>query len=123
VLKKNGKCIITVPAHQFLWSGHDTSLQHYRRYTKKTLDWDMKKSNFNSKKTSYAIGFSFPMVVGFRMINKILGRNIDENTSYVDIPKPLNSLFSYLLNIESYVLKFINIPIGTTVLGIYEENE
>jgi hypothetical protein len=31
------KFIITVPAHQSLWSEHDVYLKHFRRYTKKEL--------------------------------------------------------------------------------------
>jgi ubiquinone/menaquinone biosynthesis C-methylase UbiE len=30
VLKKGGTLLITVPAHQWLWSGHDVPLQHFR---------------------------------------------------------------------------------------------
>src|SRR5262249_12558836 len=32
-LNKNGKLAITVPANPFLWSEHDVSHHHYRRYT------------------------------------------------------------------------------------------
>jgi ubiquinone/menaquinone biosynthesis C-methylase UbiE len=36
VLKPGGQLMITVPAHAFLWSGHDVSLHHFRRYTTKS---------------------------------------------------------------------------------------
>lgn len=32
-LSRGGYVLITVPAFQFLWSGHDVFLEHHRRYT------------------------------------------------------------------------------------------
>lgn len=123
VLKKDGKIIVTVPAYKFLWSGHDTSLHHQRRYTRNRLDWDLKKSSFKKLKNSYMITFSFFLVVGFRLIYKLLGKKMTENTSYVNLPPIINTLFDRLLRIEGTLLQFINLPFGTSVLGIYNKNK
>jgi 2-polyprenyl-3-methyl-5-hydroxy-6-metoxy-1,4-benzoquinol methylase len=37
LLKKEGKLIVLVPAYQWLYNGFDETLEHYRRYTKKSL--------------------------------------------------------------------------------------
>ena len=37
LLNLNGKILITVPAHQFLWSKHDEDNHHFRRYSKQSL--------------------------------------------------------------------------------------
>lgn len=37
VLKPGGYCLITVPAHQFLFSYHDVALHHFRRYSRARL--------------------------------------------------------------------------------------
>ena len=37
LLKKNGKIIIYVPAHNYLYSAFDKQIGHFRRYSKKTL--------------------------------------------------------------------------------------
>ena len=37
LLKPNGRVLITVPAYQWLWSQHDKSLHHFRRYTRTGL--------------------------------------------------------------------------------------
>lgn len=121
VLKKNGKVFITVPAYNFLWSGHDTSLHHIRRYTKRSLDWDLQKSGFAKNKLSYMVMFSLPLVVGFRMLYKFTGKKMDDQTSYVNMPSVINKLFHLGLVLESRVLKFINLPLGTSVLGIYKK--
>ena len=36
-LKPGGKILITVPAHQWMWSAHDVVNHHHRRYSKATL--------------------------------------------------------------------------------------
>ena len=121
VLKKGGKVFITVPAYRFLWSGHDVSLQHHRRYTTKALDWDLKKSDYTKIKLSYMITFSFFLVTGFRWLHKLTGKKMTETTSYVNLPSPINSLFNSLLKMEGILLKYINLPFGTSVLAVYEK--
>ena len=34
MLKPGGKIVLTVPAHQWLWSTHDVGLHHMRRYSR-----------------------------------------------------------------------------------------
>lgn len=46
LLKDKGTIIITVPAHQFLFSGHDVFLRHFRRYNHKKLLFILKKQGF-----------------------------------------------------------------------------
>lgn len=36
-LSDNGRILITVPAHNFLWRSHDDANHHYRRYSRKSL--------------------------------------------------------------------------------------
>ena len=38
LLRSNGNIVILVPAFQFLYNSFDTALEHYRRYTKRTLN-------------------------------------------------------------------------------------
>tara|TARA_B100000315_G_scaffold114723_1_gene105226 strand:- start:277 stop:756 length:480 start_codon:yes stop_codon:yes gene_type:complete len=45
ILKEEGVILITVPAYQFLYSGHDMFLKHFRRYRKKNLIKILKKYN------------------------------------------------------------------------------
>lgn len=115
VLRTGGTILFTVPAYQWLWSDHDTSLHHYRRYTKKLIR-SITPPGSHISRSSYFIVFSLPLVVGFRYINKILGRQSDSETSYVNVPPIVNSLFTGLLNFEAKFHKFISFPFGTSVI-------
>ena len=36
-LAPGGRVVITVPSYQWMWSAHDTSLHHVRRYTRRSI--------------------------------------------------------------------------------------
>jgi SAM-dependent methyltransferase len=118
VLKDDGAIVITVPAYQWLWSDHDVSLHHKRRYTTKRLAAVAKKAGLRPEKKSYAIVFSLPMVVGFRFLNKITGRKTDSETSYVPVPGWANKLFTKLLYGEAKLHSVMPFPAGTSVVTI-----
>ncbi len=114
VLKPSGSLLITVPAYQWLWSGHDESLHHYRRYRASGLCRKLNHANYSVTKRSYAIVFSFPLIVGFRVLEKTLSRR--QETSYVMLPGFINRLFVSLLRVEARVMQYLNFPFGTSVL-------
>lgn len=118
VLKDDGAIVITVPAYQWLWSDHDVSLHHKRRYTTTRIEEAAEKAGLVVEKKSYAIVFSLLLVVGFRTMNKVLNRKTDEETSYVDVPKWVNALFTNLLYIEAWFHKYTVFPFGTSVVTI-----
>lgn len=117
VLKPGGAILFTVPAYQWLWSDHDTSLHHYRRYTKKLIR-SIIPGDGKIQRSSYYIVFSLPLIAGFRFLNKILGKKADSETSYVDVPNWMNALFTNLLKIEASAHKIMTFPAGTSLITI-----
>lgn len=120
VLKPGGHLLITVPAYQWLWSSHDESLHHFRRYTASEVHRKLNQKDFDIKRRSYVIVFSFPLVVGFRLLRGLASK--EQKTSYVSLPAWLNSLFINLLRIEARAVKVISFPFGTSVLAVARKN-
>lgn len=118
VIKDDGAILITVPAYQWLWSAHDESLHHKRRYTIKSLNDAAKQANLRVDKRSYAITFSLPLIVGFRFLNKILRRQTNSETSYVDVPNWVNSFFTRILYGEAKLHTIAPLPAGTSVIAV-----
>jgi ubiquinone/menaquinone biosynthesis C-methylase UbiE len=118
VLKPGGSVVLTVPAYQWLWSDHDVSLHHKRRYTTGRLTAAAKTAGFIVDRKSYAIVFSLPLIVGFRFLHKATGRKTDSETSYVKVSEAVNTLFTNALAVEAKVHGGITFPTGTTVIGI-----
>lgn len=123
VLKDDGAIVLTVPAYQWLWTAHDVSLYHKRRYTTARLEKAAKEAGLRAEKKSYAIVFSLPLVVGFRFLNKALGRKTDSETSYVNVPRWVNLLFAKLLYGEARVHKYVSFPAGTSVIAILRKEK
>lgn len=122
ILKKDGIVFITVPAYKWLWSGHDESLFHFRRYTATRLRTLVKNHRFNVVKCAYMIVFSTPLVAGFRLLHKIRkSKDVTEETSYVQLPSVVNQSFIGLLKVESKAQRYINFPFGTSVIGIFRK--
>lgn len=115
VVKPGGSLLLTVPAYRWLWSGHDESLHHYRRYRASKLHKKLNHANYLVTKSSYAIVFSFPLIVGFRVLEKIM-RPKKQETSYVMLPSPVNRFFIFLLRVEGWIIQYLNFPFGTSVL-------
>lgn len=53
--------LITVPAFQFLWSGHDVFLEHRRRYNLKQIESVLSQSGLSIVKSSYYFAAIFSL--------------------------------------------------------------
>lgn len=115
-LVSNGKVIITVPAYMFLWSAFDDLNEHKRRYTLTELNTKLVQAGFTVEKITYFNTLLFPVVFIVRMLNNLLKR---DGASDVDMPSlPLNFILRKIFGIEKYLLRFINLPFGVSVLAV-----
>ena len=122
ILKPGGYLLATVPAHPSLWSGHDEALHHFRRYTKQTFSRLVRESRFSIKKYSYVISFTFYPIFMFRMAQKLyrfLIKSRDKpKTHIIILPKIINSLLIKVLELEGWILQYLNLPFGVSLLCI-----
>jgi len=117
VLEAKGTMLITVPAYQWLWSGHDEVFGHERRYTRKDLVEKIKNTGFEIIFSSYYVAFLFPVIVLYRAIERTF---INRRTShFFYIPKFLNNLLLFVLKTESILLeKNIKFLFGSSIVVV-----
>src|SRR6185312_3944233 len=48
-----GALLVTVPAYQWLWSGHDEINHHHRRYTRGSLQKVAEQAGWHQQRTTY----------------------------------------------------------------------
>ncbi|WP_053214416.1 bifunctional 2-polyprenyl-6-hydroxyphenol methylase/3-demethylubiquinol 3-O-methyltransferase UbiG [Pseudomonas sp. Q12-87] len=60
--------LITVPAFQFLWSGHDDFLEHKRRYTLGQLERVVAQAGLQVQQGAYYFGLVFPIAAALRLL-------------------------------------------------------
>ncbi|MCC7570173.1 class I SAM-dependent methyltransferase [Candidatus Micrarchaeota archaeon] len=121
LLDIQGHLILTVPFHNFLWSYHDESLHHFRRYSHKDIMGKLKKAGFKVKMFSHWNFFLFTPVFLFRLLSNILKSKHFSDTNDIP-PQFINSILYNVLNFENYLIsKGIQFPIGVSGVFVCEK--
>lgn len=116
ILKPGGMLFLTVPAFKFLWSELDDHVHHIRRYTKPKLENLLTEAGFELVKSSYLFFLTFPLVFLYRVVGKFQEKKLHPQFSYVELPKIVNDVLITFSKIEAFLLKFFNLPIGSSVI-------
>lgn len=121
-LKPGGRLVLTVPAHAFLWSEHDEALYHKRRYSRRVIKERIEEAGFHIHRLTYCITFTFPLIVGFRLLQKVIGKKKSEPSSHlVILPAWANRLLIWSVDLERLLLRFMNLPFGVTLALVAEK--
>lgn len=127
-LKPKGNLILTVPAHKFLWSYFDIDSHHKRRYSKTELVAKLERNGFTIKRISFYMFFLFPLLAVIRLMGNMFlrgkdeKRNISASLEVRTIPI-VNQVFLGLLKLERWLMRFVNLPFGTSLLVLAEKRE
>ncbi len=122
ILKNDGLIIITVPAYSWLWSNWDVVLHHQRRYTTKSLSEILKKNNFKTIKISYMYSFLILPALIIRTVKSLFSKK--EYSSDFKLSSPLiNCIMNKINGIESYFVRNLSIPIGTSIIVVAKKND
>lgn len=65
--------LISVPAFQLLWSGHDEFLEHRRRYTLGQLEGVARRAGLRVLQGAYYFGLVFPLAAATRLAHRWAG--------------------------------------------------
>lgn len=112
-LKEHGTFYISVPAHPFLWSHHDVVNHHYRRYTKNELKEKLRRAGFKIKRLTYWNMFAFFPMALLRIFKRNSKSSAIENNSKIVL-----AVYGVILAIENQLIKFFNLPIGVSIIGV-----
>ncbi|MDH5722731.1 MAG: class I SAM-dependent methyltransferase [Alphaproteobacteria bacterium] len=120
-----GKILITVPAFQLMWSGHDVFLEHYRRYTIEMMEKTIKNAGLQPIKSRYFFGSLFPVVAAIRLTKKILLEkgDIEAKSELKLYPDWLNQSLISVHDLERLSLFKFNKLFGLSVFCLCEKEE
>ncbi len=62
--------LVTVPAFQFLWSGHDVFLEHKRRYRLAGIEAVLREAGLDVVRGAYYFGLVFPLAAAVRLAQR-----------------------------------------------------
>jgi SAM-dependent methyltransferase len=113
-LKPGGKFIMTVPAHQWMWTAHDVANHHKRRYSKRSLRALIEGSPMRLDKIGYFNSLLFPIAVAERAVSKMRGKD-----GTLSLPvAPLNGALEAVFASERYLVGRLPLPPGLSLFAV-----
>ncbi|MDP4076706.1 bifunctional 2-polyprenyl-6-hydroxyphenol methylase/3-demethylubiquinol 3-O-methyltransferase UbiG [Acidovorax sp. A1169] len=117
LLKPGGRLLLTVPAYQWLWSGHDVDHHHHRRYTAGRVRAKATKAGLVVHRAGYFNTVLFPLIAIARLAGKLAGRKGGDTETA--LPSPwLNATLRTLFGAERPLVARMGLPFGTSVIAV-----
>ena len=114
-LKSTGKFVMTVPAHQWMWSAHDVVNHHKRRYSKRGLKALIDGSPMKLELVGYFNSLLFPVAVAQRAASRV--RRAEDADVRLP-PAPLNSALEKIFAAERYLVGRLPLPPGLSLFAV-----
>jgi dolichyl-phosphate beta-glucosyltransferase len=113
VLRPGGHLVVTVPAHDWLWSGADELLGHVRRYTRPLLRSHLAAAGFRPLSMSHIFSW---LVVPVSLQRRLA---TGEEQLGLDRQSPLLDRLALLLTrLELMVVRYLSLPLGTSIICV-----
>lgn len=110
-LSPGGCLLITVPAHQFLWSAHDINHHHARRYSRRSLRKTLRVAGYNIEYLSHWNFLAFFPAVLMRLIGR-------SGEGALRLPVWADSILYGIVYLESLIGLLVRLPIGLSMVII-----
>jgi SAM-dependent methyltransferase len=111
VTRPGGCLLITVPAYQWLWSQHDDSHHHQRRYTLRRLRSTLTAAGWRPLVQTYFNSILLAPIAAVRLVSSDKPRS-DYNLA----PKPLNAaLFLPMRGEAAFIARGGRLPAGVSI--------
>ena len=114
-LKSGGKLVMTVPAHQWMWSAHDVVSHHKRRYSRRSLKQLIDGSPLRLEAMGYFNSLPFPVAVAERMTSKVRGKR---DAPLWLPPRPINATLEALFAAERHLIGRLPLPPGLSLFAV-----
>jgi SAM-dependent methyltransferase len=114
-----GRMVISVPAFQWLWSQHDETFEHRRRYTAQRLEEVVRAAGMLPERTTYTNSLVFPVAAVWRPASYRLGLGrLAPRTDFWDLGEWPNRCLVALYRLEAWLLERVDLPVGVSVVCV-----
>jgi SAM-dependent methyltransferase len=124
LLAPGGRIVVSVPAFQFLWSQHDETFEHRRRYSAAQLRGVIEAAGLVSERRTYTNALLFPLAAVWRVLSYRLGLGrFAPETDFWSLPGWLNGLLARVYDLEAWLLDRFDLPLGVSLVCIARRRE
>ena len=117
VLRPGGLALFNVAALDILHGSHSTLTNELRRYTRERLRTRLEGAGFQVQRMSFTNCSTFPMTLAVRVFDRWSGRAASASDADLQVPAaPVNAVLDLALSAEAQVMRYMNLPIGTSLL-------
>jgi len=119
-VKAGGALLVTVPAYQWLWSGHDVINHHHRRYTRRSLRAVAERAGWRQVRTTYFNSLLLPVAIVLRVLDRFNRKTTESSLDLWVPPQPFNWLLERPLALEAALIaRGGRIPAGLSLLAVF----
>jgi SAM-dependent methyltransferase len=115
-----GALLVTVPAYQWLWSGHDEINHHHRRYTRRSLQQVAERAGWHQSRTTYFNSLLLPVAILLRVLDRVSTKTTESSLDLWVPPEPVNWVLERPLTLEAALIaRGGRIPAGLSLLAVF----
>ncbi|HUB74976.1 MAG TPA: methyltransferase domain-containing protein [Solirubrobacteraceae bacterium] len=120
VVRPGGALLVTVPAYQWLWSGHDEINHHFRRYSTRSLRRVAEQAGWRQLRTTHFNSLLLPVAIALRVLDRVNAKTTESSLDLWVPPQPANWLLERPLALEAAVIaRGGRIPAGLSLLAVF----
>ena len=120
VTKPGGALLVTVPAYQWLWSGHDEINHHHRRYNRAALLAAAAQGGWHPERSSYFNSLLLPVAMLLRLLERFKPSTTKSSLDLWIPPAPANWALRQALHLEAGAIgRGGSIPAGLSLLAVF----
>jgi SAM-dependent methyltransferase len=126
LLRPGGLVVCTVPAYAWLWSPHDDTLGHRRRYTVGSLSRLAREVDLLLRRATYFNTLLAPPIIAVRLLRRWRSHALPRGEAAAPAVRPehdlvrpsppLNALLAGIFSLEARLLGMTGLPFGISVL-------
>ncbi len=119
VLRPGGDLVLLTSAYQWMWSGHDVSNHHTRRYVTKEIRQLLEDAGLRPTRVSYVNSLLFPPILAVRIVERLRrgSRPPAPHKDTGEVPAAVNRLLVWLLDLERRMIERRGLPFGVSIVA------
>jgi len=117
VLRHGGFLVLNAAAMDLLKGNHSVLANEVRRYSRASLTERLVRAGFVIRRMSYTNATIMPVVATVRLLQRVSGH--EESHQEISIPPaPVNAALTAALGLEAGLLRFVNMPFGSSIMAL-----